>query len=334
MRMALCLLTRNARSALALCCPLLAAFIMPAVAKGDAPADGALLAQNAQAVLRANCYRCHGQDGASEGGFNFVLNLEKLSQTHVKPKAPADSLLFLRLTAADDSVMPPLEEQPRPTATDIATIKAWIEAGAASIPAANSRDFVTNDQVVQYVLADLRTARQRSQGLLRYFTLTHLYNAGVSDDELRTYRNAFVKLINSLSWNTDLGQVVKQTPLARSAAGQAAAFSEDGSLVAAGDLYTVRLWEVKTGKELPRLEDNEIQWCAAFTPDGARLVTGGTGKVNVWDVGKQRKIHSLETAGSGYVQCLAVSPDNLHIAAIPSAARQDLQVFRIPHAER
>ena len=43
-----------------------------------------------------------------------------------------------------------------------------------------------------------------ARGFLRYFSLTHLYNAGVSEDELRTYRNAFVKLINSLSWNTDL----------------------------------------------------------------------------------------------------------------------------------
>ncbi len=130
-------------------------------------------------------------------------------------------------------------------------------------------------------------------------------------------------------------QVVKQTPLARSAAaGQTAAFSDDGSLVAAGDLYSVRLWEVKTGKELPKLEDHEIQWSAAFTPDGTRLVTGGTGKVNVWDVGKQRKVGSLETAGSAYVQCLAVSPDNRHIAAIPGSAGQDLQVFRIPDADR
>lgn len=123
--------------------------------------------------------------------------------------------------------------------------------------------------------------------------------------------------------------------MARSAAaGQTAAFSDDGSLVAAGDLYTVRLWDVTTGKELPKLEDNEIQWSAAFTPDGARLVTGGTGKINIWDVGKQRKISSIDTEGSGYVQCLAVSPDNLHVAAIPSSAGQDLQVFRIPPAER
>ena len=34
----------------------------------------------------------------------------------------------------------------------------------------------------------------------RYFTLTHLYNAGATNDNLRAYRNALSKLINSLSW--------------------------------------------------------------------------------------------------------------------------------------
>ncbi|HVX63463.1 MAG TPA: hypothetical protein VHC19_22775, partial [Pirellulales bacterium] len=129
--------------------------------------------------------------------------------------------------------------------------------------------------------------------------------------------------------------VAKQTSLTRSwSSGQSAAFSPDGRLVAVGDGYTIRLWELKTGKELPKLQDNEIQWSAAFTPDGTRLVSGGSGKVNVWDVRKQRKIHSLVTAGSGYVQSVATSPDNQHVAAIPSSAGQDLQVLRIPSAGR
>ncbi len=34
----------------------------------------------------------------------------------------------------------------------------------------------------------------------RYFTLTHLYNAGVSDDALHAYSLALSKLLNSLSW--------------------------------------------------------------------------------------------------------------------------------------
>ena len=55
-------------------------------------AEGAALALKAQGVLKTNCYRCHGEDGASEGGFNFVLNLEKLAKTVVKPRNSGGSL--------------------------------------------------------------------------------------------------------------------------------------------------------------------------------------------------------------------------------------------------
>jgi WD40 repeat protein len=157
-----------------------------------------------QDILRANCYRCHGEEGASEGGFNFALNLEKLARTLVKPKNAAGSVLYDRLTATDDSAMPPIDEEPRPSAADIATVKAWIEAGAPAVPTEKPRDFVSNDDVLKYILADVTKANERSQRFLRYFTLTHLYNAGVSEDELQTYRNAFAKLLNSLSWNTNL----------------------------------------------------------------------------------------------------------------------------------
>ena len=153
-------------------------------------------------ILSAACYRCHGQDGTSEGGFNFVLNLEKLGKTFATPAE--DSLLMERITANDDSVMPPAGEEPILSPSSIATIKSWIDAGAPAIVEKSERKFVTNDRVVELILADVASKRDRSQRFMRYFTLTHLYNAGVSDDELQTYRNAFKKLINSLSWNTDL----------------------------------------------------------------------------------------------------------------------------------
>ena len=53
-------------------------------------------------------------------------------------------------------------------------------------------------------------------------------------------------------------------------------------------------------------------------------------QVDVGDFEKQRKIDSQATADTGYVQCLAISPDSKHVAAIPSSAGQDLQVFRLP----
>src|SRR5579872_4434830 len=167
-------------------------------------AEQAALAEQVRGVLEANCYRCHGQEGANEGGFNFVLNLEKLARTLVKPKSPAGSLLYKRLSATDEDVMPPEGEKPRPSAADIALVRSWIEAGAPAPEVAKPREFITYDRVVTLILADVRQVSERSRRFQRYFTLTHLYNAGVSEDELQTFRNAFTKLINSLSWNTSL----------------------------------------------------------------------------------------------------------------------------------
>jgi hypothetical protein len=133
---------------------------------------------------------------------------------------------------------------------------------------------------------------------------------------------------NLLHLDLPKGKVIKTTQIARSyASGQTAAISPDCSLVAFGDTYAIRLYAIRTGKELPKLQDNEIQWSSAFAPDGHRLISGGTDKVSVWDVHKQRKIASLPVADSGYIQALAASPDNKHVAA---AGRSDVQVLRIP----
>ncbi len=177
---------------------------IPARPASVGTAEGQALAQRAQAILKENCYRCHGKEGASEGGFNFAQDLGKLARTLVKPGNPAGSTLLMRLTAGDDTRMPPEGESPRPAPSDISTIRSWIEAGCPAPPTSVARDFITNDQVMKWIAADVRKSGERSRRYLRYFTLTHLYNAGVSDDELQTFRNAFAKLINSLSWNADL----------------------------------------------------------------------------------------------------------------------------------
>ena len=38
----------------------------------------------------------------------------------------------------------------------------------------------------------------------RYFTMTHLYNAGASVQILQEYRKALYKLVNSLSWGSSV----------------------------------------------------------------------------------------------------------------------------------
>src|SRR5207248_4777533 len=136
-----------------------------------------------------NCYRCHGQDGVFEGGMNFILDTAKLAaRKKIVPGKPDESPLYLRVVKG---TMPPADEQPRPSVTDKAILKHWIEAGAPGTGAASaSRTPITQADEYRAMLADLETMERRSRRFVRYFSLAHLYNLGLSDDELQTYRNA------------------------------------------------------------------------------------------------------------------------------------------------
>ena len=161
--------------------------------------DEAELAVKAEAILRANCYRCHGQAGNVEGGLNYMLDRDKLvAHQKVVPGSPDDSPLFRRVAAGK---MPPPGEGPRPSPADVAVLRHWIESGAARMAPAVERPLISEAAVFQYILADLETLDRRSRRFVRYFSLAHLANAGLSEDELQTYRNALAKLLNSLSWH-------------------------------------------------------------------------------------------------------------------------------------
>ncbi len=182
-----------ARSAICLAVGLAAS---PVWASGP---EGPTLAQKAQAVLKANCHRCHGQDGSVEGGMNYVLDLPRLvDRKKVLPGHADTSPLFRRVAAGK---MPPPGEGPRPGAADVAVLRQWIDAGAPSPSTAAARPFLSDAEMYARILADLERLDRRSRRFARYFTLTNLANAGLGDDELQTYRNALAKLLNSLSWN-------------------------------------------------------------------------------------------------------------------------------------
>src|SRR5262249_47361946 len=146
------------------------------------------LARKAQAILKANCYRCHGQEGAVEGGMNYVLDLEKLvTRKKVVPGQPDKSPLYKKLV---NNLMPPPDEQPRPSESDRALLKQWIEGGAPKLPSGPERVAIKDSDVLHSILADLEQGERRGRRFQRYFSLAHLYNAGLGEDELQTYRNA------------------------------------------------------------------------------------------------------------------------------------------------
>src|SRR5579884_1692226 len=85
--------------------------------------DTQALARRAREVLTKHCYRCHGKDGAIEGGMNYVLDFRALVARHkVFPGKPTKSRLFKRLTSRDNP-MPPDEEKVRPEPGDVALLR-------------------------------------------------------------------------------------------------------------------------------------------------------------------------------------------------------------------
>jgi WD40 repeat protein len=130
---------------------------------------------------------------------NYITDLDRLVvRKKVVPGKAEQSPIFKRVAAG---TMPPPDVKDRLSDADKLALKTWIDAGAPPLLPGQKREFITQGQINESILADLEKIDRRARRFQRYFTLTHLYNAGSADDELRTYRNALSKLINSLSWH-------------------------------------------------------------------------------------------------------------------------------------
>ena len=171
------------------------------------------LAQQAFAIFEQHCLDCHGEFGS----YSDVLTIKHkdlIENRSVIPGQPDASELYLRLLGDTDngSQMPLGQEPLEPEA--IATIRRWIEARAPdweAIPKPE-RGFITTEVMLKTIHTHVTSLTAFDRSFARYFTLTHLYNAGASDDNLRAYRNALSKLVNSLSWGAE---VIKPTPIDR-----------------------------------------------------------------------------------------------------------------------
>ena len=129
------------------------------------------------------------------------------AKDYLIPGNPDKSYLFQRVR---DGEMPPDSKKvvSRPSDDDVKLLKAWIVSGAPAVAAAGAiakRNFITPADVLDKMDKDL-TAMNRDKDRLntRYFTLVNLYNAGVPDDQLETYRAGLSMLVNSLSYHADV----------------------------------------------------------------------------------------------------------------------------------
>ena len=162
------------------------------------------LAQQAFAIFQQNCLNCHGEHGAFTE--EIIIEHTALIETGaVVPGSPIASELYRRLLETDSAKRMPLG-QPRLSAEAILTIGDWIQAGAPDWRDTPEADgpFITPKEMLETIEKHVNSLSPFDRAFARYFTMTHLYNAGETTEALHAYRRALSKLVNSLSWGRDI----------------------------------------------------------------------------------------------------------------------------------
>ncbi len=166
---------------------------------GQADLQDRDLAERARDILDRRCYQCHGQGGVARKNI-YVIDRDRLIASRtVVPGDPGSLLLKVVESRAMPIGGPELEAEEK------AALRNWVVNGApAWSEAAVERSFITESSILDQIQSDLSTTTERSRAYLRYFSISHLYNARVPESELEDYRGAISKLINSLSRRPDI----------------------------------------------------------------------------------------------------------------------------------
>jgi hypothetical protein len=187
--------------------------VQPAAVDIAEPADP--VAKAAFDVLEKNCSRCH-QDGKlvkrlkPAKNFGFILKLQELAADphYIVPGNPDGSkimqMILNKEMPYDVYYEADLTKNP-PSDQDVLALRNWItELGASQVAACTDRPFITPVDMVKEMADDLETLDKTRVADTRYITLTHLYNACAGDAAMEVYRQATVKLLNSLSSVSDV----------------------------------------------------------------------------------------------------------------------------------
>ena len=160
------------------------------------------IALDTYAIFQQRCLICHGPDGAYKESL-LMEHSTLIEKGSVVPGNPDASELYSRLLTTDTAKRMPLG-QPQLPAQSIDTIRSWILAGAPdwAVTTTTDGDFISPSEILNTIETHLMSLSSFDRAYARYFTMTHLYNAGESAQILQEYRKALNKLINSLSWGS------------------------------------------------------------------------------------------------------------------------------------
>ena len=161
------------------------------------------LAQEAYTIFQQNCSNCHGASGA----FKEELLIDRTALVNTKvviPGDPKNSEFYKRLLGPTGNGPQMPLNLPALSPEAVETIARWITAGAPDWDVQHDINFITTDAKLDTIQNHLESLDPFDRPSARYFTMTHLYNAGESSDTLNDYRIALSKLVNSLSWKFEI----------------------------------------------------------------------------------------------------------------------------------
>src|SRR6185369_5348376 len=146
--------------------------------------DRAQIANSAREILSRRCFACHGANGVAKKNV-FILDRERMIANRIVIPGNDGSPL---LKAIESGAMP--VGGPQLSTEDKSSLRTWIVSGAQPWTEPDSRSerkFLNESAALQLIRNDLLQSRERTRPFLRYFSLVHLYNAGIPEQELEIY---------------------------------------------------------------------------------------------------------------------------------------------------
>ncbi|REJ67794.1 MAG: hypothetical protein DWQ31_10455 [Planctomycetota bacterium] len=308
----------NLRLASLLCCliaiPLLTASVSSA--KEPAPDYGEQVAP----ILRTYCAGCHNADDA-EGdlALESYADLFKggASGPALTPGMSETSRLVRVLTGEAEPAMPP-EGEAQPTPAEIATLKAWIDAGAKG-PEGTEPDRTT---LLVPKIAPEHSA-SKAVSALRYSPNGKLLAVGrFGEVELRTADGKQV--------HRTLGDHVGKVNMIRFSADGERIFTASGIVGLYGE---VRVWNATDGKLLQTIRGHrDTLYAAVPSPDGRHLATGSYDRaIILWDLATGEEVRRFP-GHNGAIYDLAFSPDGRLLASASGDAT--VKIWRVDTGQR
>jgi dipeptidyl aminopeptidase/acylaminoacyl peptidase len=299
-----------------------------------------------QPIFRKYCHGCHNAKDAEAG-----LVLQDYARTMKGGDEGAvivggrsdDSRLWKRLMAKDDSRMPP-KNHPVPADDELASVKAWIDAGAKP-PAdgLNSSALITPKiQIQTKVREAITSVAASSDGQWIAMARPHLvevFNIVSGKMTARPPLTGHVGTINEVSFSRDgrwLCVAAGESGLAgeatlwrtsdwsrgpvfqghRDALYSAQLSGDSMALATASYDREVITWDVATVKPLQTFRGhNDAVYSVGFSPNGKLLATAsGDRTVKLWDVASGQRLDTFSQPAKEQ-STVTFSPDGLRVAA-------------------